>query len=38
MELKQRLTSAPVLTILSSHDRYVVYTNASGTDLGCVLM
>ena len=36
MELKQRLTSAPILTILQ--DPYVVYTDVSGTNLGCVLM
>ena len=38
MELKQRLTSAHVLTVSSSHDPYVVYIDASGTDLGYVLM
>ena len=38
MELKQRLTSGPVLIGPNSHDPYVVYTDASGTNLGCVLM
>ena len=38
MELKQKLTSAPLLNVPSSHDPYVVYTDASGTSLGCVLM
>ena len=38
MELKQRLTSALVLTVPNNHDPYVVNTNTSGTVLGCVLM
>ena len=38
MELKQRLTSAHVLTVPNSQDPYVVYTDASGTSLGCVFM
>ena len=38
MELKQRLTSAHVLIVPNSHDPYVVYTDASGTGLGFVLM
>ena len=37
-ELKQRLTSAQVLIVPNGQDPYVVYTNASGTGLGCVLM
>ena len=37
-ELKVRLTSAPVLTIPDSEERYEVYTDASGSGLGCVLM
>ena len=35
MELKQRLTNAPILTMPNIQEPYVVYTNASG---GCVLM
>ena len=38
IELKQRLTSALVLTVPNSQKSYVVYTNASGTGLGCVLI
>ena len=38
MELKSWLTSALILTVSSSHVPYVVYTNASSTGLGCVLM
>ena len=38
VELKQKLTSAPVLTVLNSQDPYVVYTDALGARLGCVLM
>ena len=37
VELKQRLTSAPVVTVLNSQDPYVVYTDASGTGLGVYL-
>ena len=37
-ELKVRLTSAPVLTIPDSEELYEVYTDASGSRLGCVLM
>ena len=36
--LKERLTSAPVLTIPSGNDEMVVYTDACGTGLGAVLM
>ena len=32
------MTSAPVLTVPNSHDPYVVYTDASGTRLGYMLM
>ena len=38
IELKQRLTSALVLTVPNSHDPYVVYISASGNGLGCMLM
>jgi len=37
-ELKQRLVSAPVLTIPEGNERYVVYSDASRQRLGCVLM
>ena len=36
--LKERLTSAPVLTIPSGNEEMVVYTDACGTGLGAVLM
>ncbi|KAL5564584.1 hypothetical protein UlMin_027748 [Ulmus minor] len=35
---EKRLTSAPILTIPNSEEPYTVYTDASGTGLGCVLM
>ena len=37
-ELKQRLTSAPVLTIPYGKGGYVIYSDASYQGLGCVLM
>ena len=37
-ELKTRLTSAPILTIPSSTEGFVVYSDASRQGLGCVLM
>ena len=37
-ELKRRLTSAPVLTLPSEQDGFVVYCDASRQGLGCVLM
>ena len=37
-ELRQRLTTAPVLALLSGKDGYVVYSDASKKGLGCVLM
>ncbi|WP_457833166.1 ribonuclease H family protein, partial [Staphylococcus aureus] len=37
-ELKRRLISAPVLTIPSGSDGFVIYSDASGKGLGCVLM
>jgi hypothetical protein len=37
-ELKERLTSAPVLTLALGTERFVVYSNASKRGLGCVLM
>ena len=36
--MKDRLTSAPVLTIPAGLEGYTVYTDASGTGLGAVLM
>ncbi|XP_073064120.1 uncharacterized protein [Primulina eburnea] len=38
VELKQRLTSAPVLTIPSGVGGFTVHTDASHQGLGCVLM
>jgi hypothetical protein len=37
-ELKERLVSAPVLTIPSSSSGFVIYSDASHKGLGCVLM
>ena len=37
-ELRQRLTTTPVLALLSGKDGYVVYNDASKQGLGCVLM
>ena len=37
-ELKKRLTTAPVLTLPSGSDGFEVYTDASRSGLGCVLM
>ena len=37
-ELKQRLTTVPILTVPNSDEPYVVVTDASGTGLGGVLM
>ena len=37
-ELKNRLTSAPVLTLPEGLEGYAVYCDASGVGLGCVLM
>ena len=37
-ELKRRLTSALVLTLLSGQDGFAVYWDASWQGLGCVLM
>ena len=38
VELKRKLTSAPVLTLPSGQDGYTVYCDASRQGLGCVLM
>jgi hypothetical protein len=37
-ELKQRLTTAPVLTLPDIHRDFVIYCDASRQRLGCVLM
>jgi hypothetical protein len=37
-ELKNRLTTAPVLTLLDQSKRFTVYCDASSDGLGCVLM
>jgi len=37
-ELKSRLTTAPVLTLPSGSGGFVIYSDASGVGLGCVLM
>ncbi|WMV13766.1 hypothetical protein MTR67_007151, partial [Solanum verrucosum] len=37
-ELKDKLTSAPVLTLPEGLEGYAVYCDASGVGLGCVLM
>ena len=36
--LKERLTTAPVLVISTPGVKYVVYTDACGTGIGCLLM
>jgi len=37
-ELKNRLTTAPVLALPESGEEYVIYCDASKSELGCVLM
>jgi hypothetical protein len=37
-ELKKRLTTAPVLTMLDMERPFSIYCDASGQGLGCVLM
>jgi hypothetical protein len=37
-ELKKRLTTAPVLTMADMERPFLIYCNASGQGLGCVLM
>jgi hypothetical protein len=37
-ELKQRLVTAPILTLPSGSDGFVIYSDASRKGLGCVLM
>ena len=38
MELKQRLTNAPVLTVPNSQEPYIVYTDTSSTGSRHILM
>ena len=38
VELKQKLTSAPILTVPDSQEPYMLYKYALGTGLGCVLI
>ena len=37
-ELKKRLVTAPVLTIPNGEGKFTIYSDASGTGIGCVLM
>ncbi|WVZ89005.1 hypothetical protein U9M48_035469 [Paspalum notatum var. saurae] len=37
-ELKKRLTTAPVLTLLDQQKKFIIYCDASRDGLGCVLM
>ena len=37
-ELKHRLTSAPILALPFGEGGYIVFADASGNGLGCVLM
>ena len=37
-ELKKRLTTTPILTLPFGQGGFVIYSDASGTGLGCVLM
>ena len=37
-ELKRRLTSAPVLALPEGNEDFVIFSDASGVGLGCVLM
>ena len=38
LELKEKLTSAPLLTILRSGEKFVVYSDTSYQGLRCVLL
>ena len=37
-QLKKRLTTAPILIVPKQGQRYKVYCDVSGDELGCVLM
>ncbi|KAM1863015.1 hypothetical protein ACFX14_003408 [Malus domestica] len=37
-ELKEKLTTAPVLAVPNPEEPYVIFTDASSKGLGCVLM
>lgn len=37
-ELKKRLVSAPILTLPSPSEEFVIYSDASRQGLGCVLI
>ena len=37
-ELKQRLITAPILSLLTYQEKFVIYCDASHQGLGCVLM
>ena len=37
-ELKKRLTTTPILTLSKGSGGFVVYSDASSSGLGCVLM
>jgi hypothetical protein len=37
-ELKQQLTTSPVLVMLDMKNKFSIYCDASGQGLGCVLM
>jgi hypothetical protein len=38
LELKKRLTTAPILAMPDMEKRFFIYCDASGQELGCVLM
>ncbi len=38
MKLKEKLTNAPILVLPDQNKAFTVYTDASGSGLGCVLM
>jgi hypothetical protein len=38
LELKKRLTTAPILAMPDMEKRFSIYCDASGQELGCVLM
>ena len=38
LKLKEKLITALILTIPNGEDKFVIYSDASGKGLGCVLM